>query len=260
MEFNLLESLDCALFLDFDGTLVDLAATPEGVVVAPGLVDALAVLRDRLDGRLAIISGRPIEQIDTMLGPLILPVAGVHGMERRAADGVLHYTPVPDISAVQACALHLASTHPGLRVEQKRGALALHYRQAPELESLCRAEMLRAIRDCPDLLLLHGKMVIEAKPAGVTKGTAIRDFMAEAPFIGRRPVFAGDDATDEAGFACVQEAGGLGLKIGAGPSVARHRIATPQALRAELMHAARTAPSPPAPLPQAGEGSERKLT
>jgi trehalose 6-phosphate phosphatase len=237
-QFKLLEWLDCALFLDFDGTLVDLAATPDEVVVAPELVDALRVIRDRLDGRLAIVSGRPIAQIDAMLATLTLPVAGVHGMERRAADGMLHYAPIPSYSAVQACALHLATLHPRLRVEQKRGALALHYRQAPELERLCKSEMLSAIRDCPGMLLLHGKMVIEAKPAGASKGTAIHDFLAEAPFIGRRPVFAGDDATDEAGFTYVQEAGGLALKIGAGPSAARHRIATPQALRAELVHAA----------------------
>jgi trehalose 6-phosphate phosphatase len=237
-ELNLLECLDCALFLDFDGTLVDLAPTPEAVVVVPELVDALRVIRDRLDGRLAIVSGRPIAQIDAMLGTLILPVAGVHGMERRDADGMLHCAPVPLFSAVQARALQLAALHPRLQVEQKRGALALHYRQAPELESLCKSEMRAAALECPGMQLLDGKMVIEAKPAGVTKGTAIRDFLAEAPFVGRRPLFAGDDATDEAGFAYVQQAGGLGLKIGEGASVARHRIASPRALRAALAHVA----------------------
>lgn len=251
--FKLLEWLDCALFLDFDGTLVELAATPDAVAVAPGLVDALRVIRDRLDGRLAIVSGRPIAQIDAMLATLTLPVAGVHGMERRDADGMLHYAPVPAFSTVQECALHLATLHPRLRVEQKRGALALHYRQAPELERLCKAEMLAAIRETPGMLLLHGKMVIEVKPAGVTKGTAIRDFLAEAPFIGSRPVFAGDDMTDEAGFAYVQQAGGLALKIGEGASVARHRIATPQALRAELAHAARTLSAAMAKMPRKNE-------
>ena len=237
-QFDLLEWLDGALFLDFDGTLVELAATPDDVVVAPGLLDALQVLRGRFDGRLAIVSGRPIAQIDALLAPLVLPAAGVHGMERRDAGGVLHYAPLPSLAAILACALDLAARHPRLIVEQKRGAVALHYRQAPELESLCQAEMLRAIRDSPGMLLMHGKMVIEAKPAGIGKGSAIRDFLAEPPFYGRRPLFAGDDTTDEAGFAEVQQVGGLGLKIGAGASVARHRLATPQALRAELMRAA----------------------
>ncbi len=237
-QFDLLEWLEGALFLDFDGTLVELAPTPDEVVIAPGLIEALGVIRDRLDGRLAIVSGRPIAQIDRMLAPLTLPVAGVHGMERRDASGTMYYAPIPSFRAVEACALHLASIHPRLRVEQKRGALALHYRQAPELELLCQSEMLAAVGKCPGMLLLHGKMVIEVKPASASKGTAIRDFLAEPPFLGRRPLFAGDDTTDEVGFAYVQQAGGLGLKVGAGPSVARHRIATPEALRATLVHTA----------------------
>lgn len=250
---KLLEWRDCALFLDFDGTLVELAPTPDAVAVAPAMVDALRAVRDRLGGRLAIVSGRPIAQIDAMLATLTLPVAGVHGMERRDAGGMLHYAPVPSFSAVQACALRLAALHPRLRVEQKRGALALHYRQAPELERLCKSEMLAAIRETPGMLLLHGKMVIEVKPAGVSKGTAIRDFLAEAPFVGSRPVFAGDDATDEVGFAYVQQTGGMALKIGAGASVARHRIATPQALRAALADAARTLPTAMVQLPRRNE-------
>ncbi|MEO6351793.1 MAG: trehalose-phosphatase [Oxalobacteraceae bacterium] len=236
--FKLLEGRDCALFLDFDGTLVELAATPEAVAVAPGLVDALRVIHDQLGGRLAIVSGRPIAQIDAMLAPLVLPVAGVHGMERRDGAGTLHYAPVAEFSVVQARALHLAALDPRLHVEQKRGALALHFRQAPELEQLCKSELLQAVREAPGMLLLHGKMVIEVKPAGVTKGTAIRDFLAEAPFAGWRPLFVGDDTTDEAGFSYVQQAGGLALKIGQGASVARLRIATPQALRAELAQVA----------------------
>lgn len=223
-----------ALFLDFDGTLVDLAATPDAVVVAPGLIDALQSIHASLAGRLAIVSGRPIAQIDAMLFPLTLPVAGVHGIERRAADGVLHYSPIPSLVAIQDCALELAALHPRLQVEQKRGALALHYRSAPELALLCKSTMENAIGHNPDLLLLHGKMVIEVKPAGVSKGTAIRDFLLEVPFSGSLPVFAGDDTTDEAGFVHVQHLGGFALKVGPGASAAQHRIATPHALRAAL--------------------------
>lgn len=236
--FALADWPDCALFLDFDGTLVDLAETPESVVVAPGLVQALTILQQRLDGRLAVVSGRPIDQIDAMLAPLVLPVAGVHGSERRDAAGQLHYAPTPTLEAIALCAHALEAAHPGLRVEQKRGALALHYRQAPELETVCKAAMQAAVDVSPGMVLLFGKMVIEAKPASSSKGTAIRDFLAEAPFSGHRPVFAGDDTTDEAGFTHAQEAGGLGLKIGPGPTVALQRIATPQVLRAELLFAA----------------------
>lgn len=236
--FHLSDWSDCALFLDFDGTLVELAETPESVVVAPGLVQALAVLQQRLGGRLAVVSGRPIDQIDAMLAPLVVPVAGVHGAERRDAAGVVHYAPIPTLTALELCARALETAHPGLRVEKKRGALALHYRQAPELEALCKREMQAAVALSPGMVLLFGKMVIEAKPAGTTKGTAIRDYLAEAPFHGHRPLFAGDDTTDEAGFAYAQEAGGLGLKIGPGPTVAQQRIDSPQVLRAELLHAA----------------------
>ena len=235
---DLLYGLECALFLDFDGTLVDLAARPDEVAVAPGLVATLGELHRRLGGSLAIVSGRPLAQIDAMLAPLVLPAAGVHGMERRGADGVLRAAPAPALDVVRAQALELAARHPGLWLEEKYGALALHYRQAPLLARLCKSTMAEAIRDCPGLLMLEGKMIVEVKAAGITKGTAVRDFLGEAPFAGRRALFAGDDTTDEAGFAYVQEIGGLGLKVGPGPSVARHRIGSAAALRAALAHVA----------------------
>ncbi|PUA18804.1 trehalose-phosphatase [Glaciimonas sp. PCH181] len=242
--FNVHALLECALFLDFDGTLVDLAPTPEEVVISPELIASLHAVRDLLDGRLAIVSGRPIAQIDAMLATITLPVAGVHGMERRDIDGVLHYAPVTEFSAMQTCVNELAAAHPGLRVEQKRGALALHYRQAPELEVVCKFAMQAALRNCPGVVLIHGKMVIEAKADSVNKGTAIRDFLAEPPFNSTRPVFFGDDTTDEIGFAYVQEVGGMAIKIGAGASVAGYRIASPQALRTELSQLARLAQEP----------------
>lgn len=234
---QLLSAPGSAVFLDFDGTLVDLAPTPDGVRLEAGVVDALLMLARRHGGALAIISGRPVAQIDAMLAPLLLPVAGVHGVERRDADGRLSVVPTPDVSAVLARAQALAERHPGLLVEHKRGAVALHYRLAPELEQLCVQEMTAAVQACPGLLLLHGKMVLEAKPATTDKGSAIAAFMAEAPFAGRRPVFAGDDTTDEAGFAYVQGAGGHGVKVGSGPSVATLRLASPDALRTALLAA-----------------------
>ncbi len=235
---QLLSAPGTAVFLDFDGTLVDLAPTPDGVRLEPGVVEALALLAERHGGALALISGRPVAQIDAMLAPLSLPVAGVHGVERRGADGALHVAPTRDVSPVLACAQSLARRHPGLLVEQKRGAVALHYRLGAALEQRCLREMTAGVQACPGILLWHGKMVLEAKPAATDKGGAIAAFMGEAPFAGRRPVFAGDDTTDEAGFAYVQQVGGQGVKVGSGPSAATLRLDSPGALRTALLAAA----------------------
>ncbi|MBX3585698.1 MAG: trehalose-phosphatase [Ramlibacter sp.] len=227
----------CALFLDFDGSLVDLADRPESVVVPGGLGATLQALSGYLGGALAVVSGRPIEQIDGFLAPLQLPVAGVHGAERRRADGSLTFLPTFALEVVEQAAQVLAQQHPGLRVELKRGSVALHYRLAPELADTCLATMQAAVEQSPGLTLLHGKMVLEAKPGGVGKGHAIDAFLMEPPFEGRQPLFVGDDVTDEVGFSAVQARGGLGVKVGPGPSVAWHRLDSPEALRRELAQA-----------------------
>ena len=224
----------CALFLDFDGTMVDIAPQPHAVQVPGSLIGVLHDLNDYLHGAIAVISGRPISQIDDFLQPLRLPVAGIHGAERRGADGQLHLLDTHPLDHVDAAARGLAARNPGLLVEDKRSSLALHYRQRPDLEALCLATMQRAVEESPGLTLLRGKMVAEAKPGGASKGHAIEDFLREAPFAGRTPVFIGDDITDEAGFSTVQRLGGIGLKVGEGPSVARRRIADPATLRREL--------------------------
>lgn len=223
-----------AVFLDFDGTLVDIAEQPHEVEVPAGLVQTLTALSDYLGGAVAVISGRPISQIDDFLRPLRLPAAGVHGAERRSASGHMTLVPTAPLDAVEQAARKLAGQNAGLLVESKRGSLALHYRQAPELEALCLQAMQEAVRESPGLTLLRGKMVLEAKPSGATKGAAIEDFMHEPPFAGRAPLFVGDDVTDEVGFASVQRLGGLGVKIGEGASVAWQRIATPQQFRQDL--------------------------
>lgn len=227
----------CALFLDFDGTLVDLAPQPEAVIVPSGLVNTLGALNNYLTGALALISGRPIEQIDAFLHPLKLPVAGVHGAERRGWDGAVSLMSTHPLQLVEEAALALAAQHPRLRVENKRGSVALHYRQAPELEPLCLQAMQAAVEESPGLTLLRGKMVVEAKPGGASKGHAIESFLRETPFAGRMPVFVGDDFTDEVGFSTVQRMGGLGVKVGEGATVAWHRLASPAALRHELQAA-----------------------
>ena len=227
----------CALFLDFDGTLVDIAPQPEAVVVPSDLVATLTALNKYLGGALALISGRPIDQIDAFLRPLRLPAAGVHGAERRGASGHLTLLSTHPLQRVEEAALSLAARHPQLRVENKRGSVALHYRQAPELEQECLQAMQAAVEESPGLTLLHGKMVAEAKPGGASKGHAIEAFMQEAPFAGRSPVFVGDDITDEVGFATVQRLQGLGVKVGEGASVAWQRLDSPAVFRYQLQAA-----------------------
>jgi len=233
----------CALFLDFDGTMVDIAPQPQAVHVPQPLIDALRHAHDYLGGAIAVISGRPIAQIDDFLSPLHLAVAGVHGAERRSASGEVVLLNTHPLELVEQAARELAARHPGLLVEEKRGSIALHYRLAPELEELCLRTIEAAVQQSPGLTLLRGKMVAEAKPGGASKGRAIEAFLREAPFVGRTPVFIGDDFTDEVGFSTVQRLGGLGIKIGDGASVAWGRLADPQALRQELetAMAARTA-------------------
>lgn len=227
----------CALFLDFDGTLVDIASHPLAVVVPPGLPDTLGRLRDLLAGAVAVVSGRPIQQIDRFLAPLVLSVAGVHGAERRRANGTLAWQAVQPMESVEAAAQALARAHPGLVVESKRGSVALHYRQAPQLEALCLATLQAAVEQVPGLTLLCGKRVVEAKPSCTSKSQAIEAFLKEAPFRGRLPMFVGDDVTDESGFASVQRRGGIGVKVGPGPTAARERVADPRAMREAMERA-----------------------
>jgi trehalose 6-phosphate phosphatase len=219
-----------ALFLDFDGTLVNIAPRPHEVQTAPELLHSLRHLHSALGGALAIVSGRTIEAIDSFLKPLQLPVAGVHGAERRTALGQVLLTAPPELAKVQQHAQALVAQHPTLYQETKRGAVALHYRLAPELEALCYQTLQAAIEERDDVMLLHGKMVWEVKSRQTHKGYALQSYMHEAPFAGRRPVFFGDDVTDEPGFIAVQALGGVGIKIGPGPSSARLRLAHPAEL------------------------------
>lgn len=228
-----------ALFLDFDGTLTEMAPRPEAVRVASGLVPTLSALVSHLDGALAIVTGRRESDIDEFLSPLTLPMASEHGAQYRLADGSRPAVPAPALGPVAEAMHALAAQHPGLLVEAKRASIALHYRQAPHLEDLCRNAVVRAMHGVDGVELLQGKCVLEVKPRGIHKGQAIADFMQHAPFAGRIPVFVGDDVTDEAGFAAVQALGGWSIKVGEGPTLAQHRCMTPAALRGWLS-AART--------------------
>lgn len=225
---------DTALFLDFDGTLVELAAQPEAVVIPSSLAGTLADLYVHLGGALALVSGRRLLDLDAFLAPLQLPCAVEHGAQRRSAEGLVISAPSADMRHVLLAAEGLLAKHPALRLEEKNLALSLHYRQAPELEALCLRVMQAAVQRSSGLELIQGKCVIDLKPAGVSKGTAIAAFMAEAPFSGRTPIFAGDDVTDETGFEQVQRMGGHAVKVGDGPTIAGHRCTSVQQLSAWL--------------------------
>ena len=232
-----ISSRNTALFLDFDGTLADLAPQPELVRLADDLVPLLHLLFSHVGGALAIVSGRRLNDLDEYLRPLELPSAAEHGAQRRQADGRQISIAPPDLQYAVKAAGDLALQHPRLRVEVKNAAVALHYRHAPELELRCLQVMSEAVAASTGVELLSGKYVFEIKPAGVSKGTAIAAFMQHAPFAGRVPLFAGDDVTDEAGFSAVQLLGGAGIKVGAGETVAQHRCSTPAVLR-EWLHKA----------------------
>ena len=219
-----------ALFLDFDGTLVALADQPEQVVVPPELLPLLVHLQTRLGGALALVSGRRLQDLDQFLAPLQLPAAAEHGAIRRTAQGDVYSAPTPHLAAIEMAMHSLVSRHPGLRLEPKQTSLALHYRHAPALAALCHDTLVTALHGRPDLTLLHGKCVLEVKPAHIGKGQAIAAFMQEPPFTGRVPVFAGDDVTDEAGFVAVHTLQGRTVKVGAGPTCAQHRFDNPAAL------------------------------
>ncbi|MBX3622816.1 MAG: trehalose-phosphatase [Rhizobacter sp.] len=221
---------DCALFLDFDGTLVEIAAEPQSVQPAADLPEVLAGLNQRLNGALAVVSGRPIAEIDEQLQPLRLCVAGVHGAERRAADGYVRRMPVGLLDEAVALVAALCAQHPALRMERKPGAVALHYRQAPELEALCLATVEEAVQRSQGMALIRGKMVVEMKPGRATKGAAVRAYMDTAPFRSRRPWFFGDDVTDESAFEVVQAMGGVAVRVGEGETLATHRLPDPGAV------------------------------
>ena len=215
-----------AFFLDFDGTLVEIAPRPELVVLRVETREALQRLHAASGGAVAIVTGRALATIDEIAAPLVLPAAGLHGLERRGADGEVHRaTGDVDLSAVLGTRLaDVIRDNPGVHLEAKGPAAAtLHYRAAPEAEAACRAAMHDATGDLAGIHLLDGKMVIEARLDASDKGRAIRVFMAEAPFAGRTPVMAGDDVTDEDAFAVINELGGISIKVGEGDTIAQYR-------------------------------------
>jgi trehalose-phosphatase len=181
-----------ALFLDFDGTLAAIAPRPDAVVVEATLVPLLKRLHRALDGAVALVSGRPIAELDRFVEPLRLPAAGVHGAERRGADGRLQSSLLVVPRALRRRAERLVRLDAGLQLEDKQVALALHWRRAPQFGDLCLRALLSAARTHPDWRVLHGKSVAEVKPSGVSKGHAVQAFCAELPFLQRVGKINGD--------------------------------------------------------------------
>jgi trehalose 6-phosphate phosphatase len=221
-----------ALFFDFDGTLADIAARPDEVRVSEYTRTTLQALSEALGGAVAIISGREIASVDGFLGPVQLAISGVHGLTRRDALGRVHASEIDSkgIADVEQRLVTFVAANPGLLLETKRGAVALHYRQRPELEAASHAAMRGAVNGKDSIKLRPGKMVIEALAHEGNKGAAIGSFLAEPPFRGRLPVFAGDDVTDEDGFALVNSLSGISIKVGAGETQARYRAKNTQEL------------------------------
>ena len=222
-----------ALFLDFDGTLVELAERPSLVKIAPELPALLAAASAAVGEALAIVSGRRLASIDALLAPMRFSGAGLHGAELRTDPR--EAAPAKE-SAMSGAAQWLAARledEPGLWLEDKGAALALHYRGAAQRAGEAERLLREAVRGL-DVEIIAGKDVYEARPRGVNKGEALRALMRQPPFVGRRPVYVGDDATDEDGIAAAQALGGLGIKVGKGASQAAGRLDNPAAVRSWL--------------------------
>lgn len=227
-----------ALFLDFDGTLVELAETPGAIHVASGLPALLRRLSDRLGGRVAIISGRAIGDLERHMDCAGIAVSGSHGLELRLRDG--EHIPLSghvDLTEVRARIEGFAKGVPGLIVEQKPASIALHYRKAPD-EAERVGEFMSRLARANRLAVQAGKMVVELRPNGADKGDALRAFMAEPDFAGARPVFVGDDLTDEDAFVAAAAMDGAGILVGpARASAARYRLDDVDAVAAWLEQA-----------------------
>ena len=205
-----------AFLLDLDGTLLDIAPTPDAVVVAAGLLDDLRALRALCGDALAVVTGRPLVDVDALLGNAPFAVAAEHGTALRhgpneaVATMQLRHPPADWLEHAQ----RLAHDNPGVVLERKRHNFVLHYRGAPAAGAALKTALVEMLAAEPEnFVLLAAKMAWEVRPAGVDKGSAVRAIMSRAPFAGRRPVFVGDDVTDEDGIAAAEALGGIGLRV-----------------------------------------------
>jgi trehalose 6-phosphate phosphatase len=231
---------DWALFLDLDGTLLDYAPRPDAVIVPSSLRRSLSALAATLGGALAIVSGRPIADLDRLLAPLHLPAAGQHGAEMRRETRVHVFAAAPALAAILAPVEAFAEREPAILIEHKGLSAAVHYAGIEAARDGLEAMLATGIaRSDGAFRLLASRLAFDVVPAAANKGGAVEWFMAEAPFAGRVPVFIGDDRTDEDGFAAVAARGGHAIQIGRrGESIASWTMPTPQDLRDWLEAAA----------------------
>jgi trehalose 6-phosphate phosphatase len=213
--FTRLDVRQIALLLDVDGTLIDIAPTPQEVHVSDDLCRSLARLCELTGGALALVSGRPIADLDQLFAPLKLAAVGGHGAEMRLPDGERVSTVTPLPPALRRRLGEIAAPGSGLLIEDKTYSVALHYRQAPQQEARLRQHIAAVRAEFPGepLEVLLGKALFEIKRPGIDKGAAVRALMTQAPFAGRRPVFIGDDVTDESVFAILPALGGVGFSV-----------------------------------------------
>jgi trehalose 6-phosphate phosphatase len=225
---------DWAYFVDLDGTLLDIAPSPDEVRLDAEVRTLLTELSEFAGGAVALISGRSISDITGLISEPCLPMAGQHGLERRDAAGrvTTHQSESNGLEVAAGALEREVKKYSGLLLERKGLSLALHYRAAPELAGHVHTVMRRVCsRLGPEYVLQEGKRVVELKPAGKDKGVAVQEFLEEPPFLGRTPVFLGDDATDEYAFAVVNEADGVSIKVGPGKTGARFRLKDVRAVR-----------------------------
>lgn len=224
-----------ALFLDLDGTLAPIASRPQDVKPNPRVTRLIERLHAGLEGRLAVLSGRTLADVDRILEQRVKAVASVHGLIRRTGDGeILDRAPHPELGVAHEAFHEFAQRDSGLIVEDKGHSVALHYRLAPGFadEAL---ELAQALAGRTGLLLQPGHMVVELRTPGPSKGDSLRQFMAGPPFSGSIPVFVGDDLTDEPAFRAAATLGGFGVLVGpARPTAARWRMADVNAVLAWL--------------------------
>lgn len=232
-----------AFFLDVDGTLLGFKDRPEDVVADDDLISVLRRLQEVSNCAVALVSGRMVSDLDRIMSPLVLPAAGVHGADLRYADGRREAFQGEALSEVRAAAERFVGNNEGLRFEDKGGAtFAVHFRQKPERADDVSRFLEDAIQG-HDLMVQRGKMVAEVRPESCHKGIAIMRLMETPPFAGRLPFFMGDDLTDEYGFAAVNDADGVSVKIGGEEenTIARHRLVDTCAVRKLLKVICRSA-------------------
>jgi trehalose 6-phosphate phosphatase len=219
-----------SLFLDFDGTLVDIAPQPDAVVVDPGLVPMLRVLQQKLDGCLALVSGRSLATLDRFLAPLVFDAAGMHGLEHRLAGSIVRCDPAtrPEIGVALEKVKHTLGEIGGVFIEDKGCAFSVHWREAPLAEKGALQTLTETLKVLGgDYRLQLGKCVGEIIPMETSKGHALASFLKHSKYEGRRPIFIGDDLTDEDGFRVINDADGISIHVGHLQTVAQHRIASP---------------------------------